>query len=240
MPGSAGPGSADPGSEPAVETDPGSELAAERDPGSEPLAVPAKINARYAEQTDPTQWAAQFEREGREVHDRRADIIAALELAPTSVVADVGAGTGLFTLDFARAVSQGSVVAVDVQPYFLEHISAKAAEASLANVRTVLASQTSVELPPRSTDVVFFCDAFHHVEQPAAYLASVYAALRPGGRLVVIDYDRTRPGTKAWMKKHIRADPEAFRAEIETAGFTFSRAVDMLDENFFYEFEKPK
>ncbi len=250
---SPNPGSADPGTaSTAAATDPGSESStpasdpgtasttAAADRGSESLEVPAKINARYAEQTNPGRWAAQFEREGREVHDRRADIITALALPPTADVADIGAGTGLFTLDFARAVPEGSVVAVDVQSYFLEHIAAKATDAGLGNVRTVLASQTSVELAPNSIDVAFFCDAFHHVEQPTAYLESVLAALRPGGHLIIIDYDRTRPGTKAWMKEHIRADPAAFRAEIEAAGFGFGVSLDMLEENFFYTFRKPQ
>jgi ubiquinone/menaquinone biosynthesis C-methylase UbiE len=153
-------------------------------------------------------------------------------------IADVGAGTGLFTLLFATAVgASGRVVAVDVQQYFLDHVAARAAEAGLANVAVRLADQRSTGLAAASIDVAFLCDAYHHLELPNTYLADLRRALGPDGRLVVIDYDRTRPGTKAWMKEHIRADPAEFRREIEAAGFVLSASPAVLVENFFWVFE---
>jgi len=87
-------------------------------------------------------------------------------------------------------------------------------------------------------DLIIMVDAYHHVEQPAAYLASLHAALRPEGRLVIIDYDREK-ATRAWLKDHIRADAAEFRAEIESAGFRLAdRHEGILKENFFFEFER--
>lgn len=205
-----------------------------------PERVDLEINQRYAEQTDPKQWASRFEREGREVHDRRDAILAELGLRPGMVVADVGAGTGLFTLALAEAVGpEGTVHAVDVQPYFLDHVGHKARKAGLQNVELVRAEQSSVGLPAGSVDLILMVDAYHHVEQPAAYLASIHAALRPEGRLVVIDFEAIEGKSDAWMLEHVRASPEEFLREFEGAGFRLLSAHEgVLDENFFYELQR--
>lgn len=202
-------------------------------------AVDPSLNERYAEQTDVDHYVSQFEREGREVHDRRSEIIAALGLEKGDDVADVGAGTGLFTFDIARAVGKdGTVFAVDVQAYFLEHIRATAKERGLDNVETVRASQRTSGLAPDSVDLVFMSDAYHHIEYPRSYLADLSRALRPGGRLVIVDYIKGDDRPK-WLQQHIRATPEEFRAEIEAAGYHFERSEPMLEENFFFVFSAP-
>lgn len=206
-----------------------------------PEPIPVEINERYADKTDPEHWVGRFEREGREVFDHREQIIAALGLRPGQRVADVGAGTGLFTLELARVVGKrGKVYAVDVQAYFLDHIAQKARKQKLGNVEVVRARQDSVQLPPGSVELVLMCDAYHHVEQPAAYLESLRTALEPGGRLVVVDYRAVEGQIDPWMLDHVRATPQEFRAEIEKAGFRFIKEHEgLLAENFFYEFERP-
>lgn len=197
------------------------------------------INRDYADRTDVEAWARSFEKEGREAKDHKADIVAAIGLKPGMDVADVGAGTGLFTFDFAKAVgASGSVKAVDVQDYFLAHIEATAEKRGVKNVAIVKATQKSVNLPRASVDVVFFCDAYHHIEYPRTYLRSVYEALRPGGRLVIVDYEAIPGKSKPWIVEHVRATPKQFRAEIEAAGFAFARSHDILEENFFFEFTR--
>jgi len=206
-----------------------------------PARVETEINDDYAAQTNPDRWAARFEREGREVFDRKAEILAVLGLREGMAVADVGAGTGLFTLAMAEAVGKSGVVhAVDVQAYFLDHIGQKAKKAKLENVKLVRAKQDAVGLPEGAVDLVLMVDSYHHVEQPAAYLASMKAALRPGGRLWVVDYIAIEGKSEKWMLEHVRATPEEFRAEIESAGFRFVKAHEgVLKENFFFEFERP-
>lgn len=206
-----------------------------------PVRVDIDINDDYATQTNPERWAARFEREGREVFDRRDAILDALHLREGMAVADVGAGTGLFTLAIAERVGpEGKVYAVDVQPYFLDHIGQSARAAKLDNVTLVRADQASSKLPEGSVDLVLMVDSYHHVEQPAAYLASIFAALRPGGRLVVVDYIAIEGKSEAWMLEHVRATPAEFRAELEGAGFRFLRAHEgLLAENFVFELERP-
>lgn len=198
------------------------------------------LNARYAEETDVAAWRKRFERGSREVRAKRDDILQEVGLAKGDAIADIGAGTGLYTFAFAEAVgASGRVFAVDVQDYFLEYLDAQADERGLPQVQTVHASQTDVTLDPGSIDVAFLCDAYHHIEHPAPYLKTVRRALRPGGRLVVVDYAKVA-GAKPFIIEHVRDTPEAFRAEIEAAGFRFVRSADFLEDNFLFVFERPK
>ena len=206
-------------------------------PAETPQPVAVRINREYEGRTAKS-WERSFEREGREAHDRRDDIVALLELKPGMAIADVGAGTGMFTVELARAVAPGLAYAVDPQPYFLEHVAARARDAKLDNVRTIHADQHASGLAQGSIDVAFMCDAYHHLELPKTYLADLHTALREGGRLVIIDYDRTRKGTREWMRDHIRADPSEFRAEIESAGFTLLSEPKLLEENFVMIFAR--
>jgi ubiquinone/menaquinone biosynthesis C-methylase UbiE len=197
------------------------------------------LNARYEQQTDIKKWQHSFERSDREVADKRDRIVAQLRLEPGMAVADVGAGTGLFTFTLAEAVGpSGRVFAVDVQDYFLEHLAKTARAKQLDNVRTIAATQRSPRLAEGSIDLAFFCDAYHHIEHPAPYLREIFAAVRPGGRLVIVDYAKD-DSASAFIHGHLRGTPQDFRAEIEAAGFRFQRAWDGLEENFMYVFTRP-
>ncbi len=207
-------------------------------PEEAPLEVPHRINAEYEGKT-AAHWQRNFEREGREVFAHKDAILEALALTPGMAVADVGAGSGLFTLPIAKAVgSKGRVYAVDVQAYFLESIAKRAKKAKLTNVQTVHADQHASGLAEASVDLAILVDAYHHLERPTAYLADLHRAIRPDGRLVVIDFDRTRPGTGAWMKEHVRADPDVFQREIEAAGFELVERPKLLEENFVMVFRR--
>jgi predicted methyltransferase len=103
----------------------------------------------------------------------------------------------------------------------------------------VLATERSVELPVRSIDVAFICDTYHHFEYPQAMLASLHAALKPGGRLAVIDYEKIPGRSSSWVMGHVRAGRETAIAEIEAAGFKMLKAHALLRDNYFLEFQKP-
>lgn len=212
----------------------------------EPLAEPetpnpvaVRINEKY-EGGDAGDWEKRFERKGREVHDRQPAVLEALKIEPGSSVADVGVGSGLYTLAFANAVGTGTVFAVDVQDYFLDHVREKAKKAKIDNITFVKAEHRSANLNEGDVDIIFMCDVFHHVEYPRTYLASLYAALKPGGRLAVIDFIAEEGKSKDWVLEHVRASPAEFRAEFEAAGFVFERAPELLDENFFHVYRKPE
>ena len=214
-------------------------VAAEAAEAPNPVAV--RINAKYEASDDAAGWESRFERQGREVHDRKDAVIEALKIATGSAVADVGVGSGLYTLSFADAVGEdGKVFGVDVQDYFLAHVDAKAKKAGVDNIAFVKAQQRDANLDPESVDLIFMCDVFHHVEYPRTYLASLYAALKPGGRLAVIDFIAEEGKSEAWILEHVRASPSEFRAEFEAAGFVFDEAPQVLQENFFHIYRKPQ
>ena len=205
-------------------------------------APAADVNASFRDpQLDPREWANRFEVESREVFTARHAVLQAVGLKTGDTVADVGAGTGLYTVLFAHDVSPGgSVYAVDVAPRFIEHIAARAEEAGIKNVTPVLCTQSSVSLPPASIDVAFVCDTYHHFEHPAKTLASIHEALRPGGRLVIVDFEREQGVSSDWVLGHVRAGKDVVTAEIEAAGFKRLAEAEVkgLAENYLLVFQK--
>jgi ubiquinone/menaquinone biosynthesis C-methylase UbiE len=206
-------------------------------------SVKPGINDRYlAPDMKVAEWVDRFEGESREIFVSRQAITEAVQLKPGSIVADIGAGTGLFTALFAGQVgADGQVYAVDLAPKFVEHLRDRAAEKGLDHVTVVLGHEDSITLPQDSIDIAFVCDVYHHFEYPQASLASIYRALRPGGTFVVIDFERI-PGTSpAWIFEHVRAGKEVVTEEVQTAGFHLVEEIslDGLTENYFLRFTKP-
>ncbi len=192
---------------------------------------------------DVDSFVERFEVESREVYAAQKGILAACQLKPGQRVADVGAGTGLYTLPFAQAVgATGWVWAVDIAPRFLQHIGTRLDEAGITNVSGVLCSERSIDLPPASVDLAFVCDTYHHFEYPRSTLASILSALRPGGRFVLVEFHRIEGVTSEWLLGHVRADQATFRGEIEAAGFRFVEevAIEGLSENYLLVFQKPE
>ena len=99
----------------------------------------------------------------------------------------------------------------------------------------------SIDLPEGSIDAAWICDTYHHFESPQATLASIKRALRPGGRLVLIDFERIPGVTRDWLLEHVRADKATFRSEVEAAGFEFvdEPEVEGLEENYVLRFRRP-
>ena len=219
-----------------------SALTACRAPAPAEPVVDPQVNAAYRGELDVDQFVGRFETESREVYRERERIVADLGLSPGESVADIGAGTGLFTIPMARSVGADGVVhAVEISPRFIEHIDARAAAEGLPNIRTVLCTERDAMLPERAVDLVFVCDTYHHFAYPQSTLASLRRALRPGGRLVVVDFERIPGVSRDWLLDHVRAGKEVFRAEIEEAGFRLDREVDIpgLEENYCLTFTRP-
>jgi SAM-dependent methyltransferase len=118
-------------------------------------------------------------------------VIERLALRPEAWVADLGCGPGVFARPFARACPQGVVFAVDIEPRQLDRLREHLRAEQLANVVPVLASKTSPHLPPGRIDLVFIGDTYHHLEDRVAYMRALRGALRPGGRLALLEY---KPG----------------------------------------------
>lgn len=201
------------------------------------------INEKFlSADLDASQWLARFEIESREVFAQRSKVVTAIGIKPGDNVADIGAGTGIYTRAFASVVgSAGKVVAVDIAQGFLKHIEERATAEGLTNIATVQCSQDSVDLPADSVDVAFVCDTYHHFEYPRSTLASIRKALKKGGTLVVIDFERIPGKSREFILGHVRAGKDVFRSEIEAAGFEFVEEVkiDGFEENYFLRFRKP-
>jgi ubiquinone/menaquinone biosynthesis C-methylase UbiE len=220
--------------------------AADSPPKKKPLAYPAEMNKKFTDlNMDIEKFVERFENENRDIFIKRRDIARAVGLKPGETVADVGAGTGLFTRLFAEQVGpKGTVYAEDIGPKFIEYIDKQAKKQGQEKIiKTVLGTPESAKLPAGSADLVFICDTYHHFEHPEKMLASVHRALRPEGRLVIVDFD-LRKDSSNFIKKRARAPKEVYFREIEAAGFRpiETKKSPAIKDNFYAEFrrvEKP-
>lgn len=187
------------------------------------------------------EWLDRFEVESREVFAARERVLDLCRVEPGMIVADVGAGTGFYSRLFAAAAGKsGWVYAVELSPSFAQHINRQAQKDRVTNLTTVLCTERSVCLPPSSVDRVFLCDTYHHFEHPSQTLASIYRALKPGGQMIVIDFERIPGVSREFIVGHVRAGKDVFRREIEDAGFQFVEEVKVasLRENYLLRFQK--
>jgi arsenite methyltransferase len=176
------------------------------------------------------EYAKVLEDPSRDEWQKPHDVVMALNLKPTDTIADIGAGTGYFARRFA--MHAGKVYAVDIDQKLLD-IAAKGAP---ANLTTVLAAPDDPRLPDNSVDIIFFCDVLHHIENRAAYYPKLAKALKPGGRIVVIEfYKKEMPiGPPPSMKL---SDDEVI-AELRTARFTLAKRLDTLPYQYYLFFDK--
>lgn len=146
-------------------------------------AAHAQLGARTTEQ-----WLKTLDAQNRVLKLKVDEAVARLQLPPNAVVADIGAGSGVFTLPLARAATQGRVYAVDIDQGLVDHIAKKAQEAQATNVQAVLGGFTDPKIPARNVDVAFIYDVLHHIENRAEYLKNLAPYLKAGGRIAVIDF----------------------------------------------------
>lgn len=196
------------------------------------------INRHY-EDPNVTQWQGVFEREGREIWDQRNEIVRHLRLQPGQAVADIGAGTGFFTLLMAQQVGpKGRVYAVDIAKNFVDAIVHRAKDLELSNIVGVINDQHSVQLPPNSIDLVFISDTYHHFEYPKSMLHSIHSALKPGGDMVIIDFRRVAESSSSWVLGHVRAAEHQVIKEVEASGFETTEELDFMQTQYYLRFRK--
>ncbi len=198
--------------------------------------VDPSINVPYQD-PDFESWVRTFERPGREVYDKREAIVQATSVQAGQAIADIGAGTGLFTLMFAEEVGpKGRVYAVDISETFVGNILLRASKRGFGNVEGIVNDQRSVKLAPGSVDMAFISDTYHHFEYPYELMASLHRALRTGGTVVVIDF--RKDGAHSWVQGHVRANESTVIEEIESMGFDFVEKRDFLATNYLLRFRK--
>ena len=191
-----------------------------------------QLGSRTAEE-----WADRLEREERVQGLKIEEVVAGLSLKPGDTVADIGAGTGVFSRPFAKAIgSSGTLFAVEVDQDLLDIIGERAAKENLGNISTVLGEYEDPKLPTRDLDVAFFHDVLHHIENRQDYLKATASYLNPEGRIVVIDMIRDHPdaGHKDQPEMHISQDE--VEAWMKDAGLTLIEEVDLFEDKFFLVF----
>ena len=207
------------------------------------IKLPEGINDKFKDpELQVDEWIARFEVESREVYAAREKVLEACAIKPGERIADVGAGTGFYSRLFAKTTGwDGWVFSVDISTNFLKHIAQRATADGIENLTPVLGTDVSVRLPTESVDLVFICDVYHHFESPMESLSSIYRAMKPGGRLVLIDFNRIPGKSRDFIMGHVRAGKDVFKKEVIAAGFKFNDEVEIeeFNENYLLRFEKP-
>lgn len=168
-----------------------------------------------------------LERAERELEENPRKAIGLLELKPGMVVADVGAGSGYYTYLLSRAVGpDGKVYATDIQPGMLRLLERKLASRKITNVETLLATETDPKLPEACCDLILMVDVYHEFSQPQAMLRKLKSALKPAGRLVLLEFRKEDPDVPI-REEHKMSVAEA-RLELEHEGYRFDRVLNGL------------
>ncbi len=178
-----------------------------------------------------------LERPDREAEERTDLVVEAMELAPDAVVADIGAGSGYFSFRIAGAVPEGRVLAVDIQPEMLEVIDRRRRDRGVANVESVLGTESDPRLPAGTVDAALLVDAYHEFSHPREMMAAISAALRPGGRVFLVEYRAEDPSVP--IKPLHKMTERQARRELEAAGLRFVENRRLLPQQHFLVFEKP-
>lgn len=178
-----------------------------------------------------------LERDNREKEEAPSKAIALLELAPDAVLADIGAGSGYYSFRIAPKIPRGRVVAVDIQPEMLDFLKQESARRGIPNVQPHLGAIDDVKLPPASLDAALMVDAYHEFDHPVEMLASLRSALKPKGRIYLLEYRAEDP--KVPIKPHHKLSEAQARKEFEAAGFRFVMNKPDLPWQHLLIFEKP-
>lgn len=168
-----------------------------------------------------------LDRDEREREEAPSKAVAALGLEQGDVVADVGAGSGYYSVRLARAVgTTGKVYATDIQPQMLDLLRRKLRRERLANVEPVLATETDPRLPPASLDLALMVDVYHELSYPQETVRALARALKPGGRLVLIEFRKEDP--RVPIRGEHKMSVDETRRELEADGYRLERVIDVL------------
>lgn len=193
-----------------------------------------KAGGHHPRFDDPKKWSATFDDPERDQWQMPDRIIAALDLRPTDAVADIGAGTGYMAVRLARHLKSGTVLAVDLEPNMVRHLAERAKANGIANLRAVVASETSPNLP-EPVDLVLLLNVYHHIAERPAYFKRLRASLKPGGRVAIVDF---RPESPVGAPKHMRLSAERITTEMISAGYLAAGTHDFLPRQNFLVFRR--
>ena len=199
-------------------------LAVEQGPPSKPQHMEHKFD-------DPARYAKSFDDPARDTWQMPSRVIDALALKAGMKVADIGAGTGYFSMRLAKTPGV-SVFAVDIEPKMIEYLKNRAGSEHATNVTAVLASANSPNLP-EPVDVILVVDTYHHLPNRPAYFRDLRKSLRPGGRIAIVDFRKDAPDGPP---VHFRFTPEQIQEEMKQAGYQLETTHDFLPRQLFLIF----
>lgn len=196
---------------------------------------PTSMEEMHRLHADSKAYIASLEDPARDAYQKPHEVVTALGLKEGERVADIGAGAGYFSLRFARHVgASGRVYAIDISPDMILHLNRRVRDARLDNVRTVLALPDDPLLPDESVDRVFICDTWHHIENRASYIQRLRALLRPGGQIVIVDFQKKETPVGAPLA--MRLAREDVVREFQEQGFRLAREESFLPYQYFLVF----
>jgi len=203
-----------------------------------PPAASPYLNRHY-EDASPGPRPDRFEGLARGLFDHRFRIVHELGIHPGMRIADIGAGTGIFTVLLARATGpDGLVYAVGTSSDSIADIEARAAEYRVQNVVPLVSDRSSTDLDPGGIDLAFLCESYRQLEDPEAMLRSIRRALVPYGLLVIVDR-RHQPGIgPAWVAEHSGVDPERVIQEVQSAGYRLLDEPELPGQGLFLRFQR--
>jgi SAM-dependent methyltransferase len=202
-------------------------------------SVPAVAQAPHTHQHsfgDAKKWAKIFDDPKRDAWQKPHEVIEALRLEPNAIIADIGAGTGYFAVRFARMAPQGKVYAVDTEPDMVKHLAERAKGEGLKNLIPLKVSPDDPRLPQRA-DLIVLVDVYHHIDGREAYFRKLQDALRPGGRLAIIDFRMDAP---QGPPKRTRIPPDRVKSELQRAGYKPVEEHPFLPYQYFLVFQPAK
>jgi SAM-dependent methyltransferase len=182
--------------------------------------------------------ASWLERPQREAEEQPSKIVNAIDLKPNDVVADIGAGTGYLSFRMAPLIAKGKVFAVDIQPEMLDIIKSLKQEKNIRNVEPILATVSNPNLPPESVDLAIMVDAYHEFEYPLEVMQGIVSALKPGGRVVLVEYRAENPFVM--IKPLHKMSQKQVKKEMQAVGLLWHQTKNLLPQQHLMVFEKPQ
>lgn len=168
-----------------------------------------------------------LDREEREREEQPEKAIAELHLKPGMMIADVGAGTGFYSVRLAKCVMPGGIVyANDIQPGMLERLQANAAAQHVTNIVTILGTDSDPKLPIGKLDLVILVDVYHEFSRPQRMLEGIRESLKPDGRLVLLEFRKEDPTVP--IRPEHKMSVDVVKAEVTPEGYSFDKVVDTL------------
>ncbi len=181
---------------------------------------------------DAEKWAGVFDDPVRDEWQKPHQVMLALELAPDATVADIGSGTGYFTVRLSHFVPKGQVYGVDIEPKMVKYLSERAEKTGLHNI-TAVAARMDDPMLPMAVDRVLLVDTYHHIGNREGYFAHLRASLKPGARIAIIDFNAQSPVGPPVAD---RLPPAQVTAEMDAAGYTLLQHHDFLPNQYFLIF----